>query len=292
MTDTDVLLVENANASRVSAGLAEAISVLSEAGFDIDLRRPETPDEMDGLIRREAGGEKRVVIAGGDGTIHAALPALLDRQCGFGILPLGTANDLALTLGIPSDPAAAARVLIDGHRRRIDLGVVNGVPFVNVASVGLAVHITRRLKDERKRQWGRLGYLLTALETLPEAEPFEATIHCDGRSHALNAHQITVGNGVHYGGGMTVAADAAIDDGALDVFVLETASIPSLLAIAPALRNGRLVDEADVRTFRCSRLRIETDPAIMVSTDGEIAASTPAEFETLRSALEVFAPLP
>lgn len=287
-----LLLVVNAKASRATVSLDPAISVFDAAGFEVDVRRPTGARGLRELVRRHRDGSAAVVLAGGDGTINCTLPELLGRGCPLGILPLGTANDLARTLGIPNDPEAAARIVAAGNRRRIDVGEANGHPFVNVASIGLAVRVTEHLKEERKRHWGVLSYPIAALEALSEADRFHALIHCEGNSHEVHAYQIAVGNGVHYGGGMTVAQDAAIDDGVLNVHAIESGSVADLVAQLPAILTGRHEGNDQITALRCRSLRIETDRPVAVSTDGEIATETPVDFTVRGGALEVLAPAP
>ena len=116
------------------------------------------------------------VVGGGDGTINAAAFGVIEAGLPLGILPMGTANDLARTLGIPSDIDGAARFIADGNTRRIDLGLVNGEPFFNVASLGLSAELAQKLTRDIKRRFGRLGYALVALNVLAHARPFRATI--------------------------------------------------------------------------------------------------------------------
>ena len=148
------------------------------------------------------------MIGGGDGTLNAAAPALLDTGLPLGIIPLGTANDLARTLGHPARSGRGGR----GHRRRarctqIDLGLANGHPFFNVASIGMGVDLTRALTRDAKSRWGTLGYAVAGLRVLRRMRPFRARIIQDGSGHMTRTVHLAVGNGRHYGGGMTVSED-------------------------------------------------------------------------------------
>ncbi|MCB1497489.1 MAG: lipid kinase [Bauldia sp.] len=290
MSGGRLLVVVNPNASRAARSLGAATAALFAEGFALDIRPSRGLEEVHDLILRESGAADAIVIGGGDGTVSGALPALIEVGRPVGILPLGTANDLARTLQIPLDPAAAARVIAAGTRRRIDIGRVNGVHFLNVSSIGLAVAITDHLDPELKRRLGPLSYAAAALGTLGGAERFKAAILCDDGRTDVTTYQITVGNGVHYGGGARVSATAAIDDGILDIFAIETASIPELVAMAPALFEGRQGERDDVRVFRSTGALIETTAPMPVSTDGEITTETPARYSIIRQALEVFAP--
>ncbi|MBV1798078.1 lipid kinase [Siccirubricoccus sp. G192] len=242
------------------------------------------------LIRAHAGQVDRVVLAGGDGTMNAAAPALLESGLPFGIIPMGTANDLARTLGIPEDPAAAARIAAGGRLHAIDLGLANDVPFFNVASIGFGVDLTQALTRDAKRRWGKLGYLVAALRVLARLRPFTAEVSCGGRVLRSRTVHIAVGNGRHYGGGMTVGEDARIDDGRLQVFSLEVASFWRLLLLLPSLRRGDHGRWQEVMTAAGQELEIRTRRRRAVNTDGEITTRTPVRFRLLRGAVQVFVP--
>ena len=138
--------------------------------------------------------------------------------------------------------------------------------------------IAEKQDEELKKQWGIFSYVVAAVGTLTEAERFEAVITCEGRSEKVRAYQVAVGNGIHYGGGLTVSPEARIDDGLLDVYAIETASVAELIALAPRLRDGTLVERDDVAFFRGATARIETLLPMPVNTDGEVTTETPAEF--------------
>jgi YegS/Rv2252/BmrU family lipid kinase len=285
-----LLVLVNRNASRAERFVGPALGALIQAGFDLDIRQPADVGALDRLIRSEAKSADAIVIGGGDGTLNAAIDALIDVAKPVGILPLGTANDLATTLSVPSAPAAAAAVIAGGSRRAIDIGRVNGVSFVNVASIGLSVSVARRQSRELKEQWRAFSYVIASVGALQEAERFRAIIHCGGRRTPVLAYQIAVGNGVHYGGGMKIAADAAIDDGFFDVYAIETGSVAELVAIAPQFRTGVAAGVPGLKVFRGRHVVIETDAPMPVNTDGEVTTATPAEFVMERRALEVLVP--
>lgn len=290
MPNGRLLLVVNPNASRASQSLGAAVAALVADGFAVDIRQCGGRDDVRALITSEGASADAIVVGGGDGTVSGALAGLIEVGRPVGILPLGTANDLARTLGIPVDPVEAAAVIAGGYLRKIDVGRVNDIDFLNVASIGLAVEITDRLDPDLKRRLGPLSYAAAALSTLGSAEHFSASIACGDNRTEVSAYQITIGNGVHYGGGAKVSTGAAIDDGILDIFAIETASIPELVAMAPAFFEGRHGERDDVRVFRSTEAVIETAAPMPVSTDGEITTETPARFSVSRHALSVFAP--
>lgn len=285
------LLVVNEK-SRQGQVAADAVVDVLERG-DIRLRREicPGPDELSATILRLADAVDLVILGGGDGTLNSAAPALIKTGLPLGILPLGTANDLARTLGIPTDLRAAAQVIVNGHMRRIDLGEVNGKPFFNVASLGLSVRMTRELTHGVKQRWGKLGYAVATWRALSRLRPFSAEIRYDGQVHKVRTLQIAVGNGRHYGGGMTVEENATIDDGCLNVYSLEFDRLWKLALIYPAFRSGRHGMWQEVRTISCTAVEIRTRRPQPVNTDGEITTETPARFRVLPQAVTVLAPV-
>ena len=208
----------------------------------------------------------------------------------LGILPMGTANDLARTLGVPDDLEAAAEVILAGRRRRIDLGTVNGKPFFNVASIGISVELARELSGELKRRWGRAGYALAALRALARAERFSAVVSENGTTLRTRTMQIAVGNGRFYGGGTVVAEDAVIDDGHLDLYSLEIRNVLRLALMLKSFRAGTHGAFSEVRTLRGTEFEIRTRRPRPVNADGELVAETPAVFKVHPQAVTVYAP--
>lgn len=231
-----------------------------------------------------------ILVAGGDGTLNGVAPALLEAGKPVGVLPLGTANDLARTLDLPLDAAGAAGVIAGGSTRWIDVGFANGRPFFNVASLGLAAELAQRLGDGAKHRFGRFSYVLTALRVLLGAKTFRAAIAADGEAVRARSYQIAVGNGRYYGGGAAVADDAVIDDGRLVLYSLEPGSLWKVVLLAPLFRRGRHVRWREVRTASGTELEIRTPSPMPVNLDGELATETPLTLTVRPKALEVFAP--
>jgi YegS/Rv2252/BmrU family lipid kinase len=286
------LVVVNSKSRNGDGALDEALHLLESGGIEILQEAPDGAEDLRAAIRRHAPMVDLVILGGGDGTMNAAAPALMESGLPLGVLPLGTANDLARTLGIPPEPEAAARIILEGHQRRIDLGEVNGRPFFNVASIGLSVEVTRELTRETKRRWGRLGYAIATFRALWRLRPFRAAIRHGDSMVRVRAIQIAVGNGRHYGGGMTVQEEARIDDGRLDLYSIEFAQLWRLALIYPAFRAGRHGVWREVRTATCEEVEIRTRRPRAVNTDGELVTHTPARFRVLRQALTVIVPPP
>lgn len=286
------LLLVNRKARSGSIDIDGAIGVLERHGIVASEISCEGAAAMSEAIRSGRDSYDLVIVGGGDGTLNCAAPAIVETGLPLGILPLGTANDLARTLGIAPNLVAAAQVIGAGQLREIDLGQVNDRLFFNVASVGFSAELARELTAEAKRRWGTLGYAIASARLLMRMRPFTAFIEHDGEIVKVKTVQVSIGNGRHYGGGLTVDTDAEPDDGRFHVYSLEVDRWWRLVALAPSLKRGTQGTWRDVRAFTTSELTIRTRRTRSVNTDGELTTVTPARFKLLRRAVRVFAPEP
>ncbi|KAB8332456.1 lipid kinase [Scytonema tolypothrichoides VB-61278] len=284
------LLLINTHARQGQNRLPEAVQCLKELGFDLIDESTEQPQQLYEVIIRHQHEVDLVIVGGGDGTLNAAVDALVETQLPLGIIPLGTANDLAKTLKIPNSLPEACKVIAKNQVRRIDLGWVNDKHFFNVASCGLSVKITQRLTKQAKRRWGILAYAITALQVIWKSRPFRAEISINGTSMAVKTVQIAVGNGRYYGGGMAVVHDATIDDQRLDLYSVEIKHWWEIIPLLPAMRKGRHIFSRRVRTLCGQEIEIHTRKPRPINTDGEITTYTPAHFRVIPNALAVFVP--
>lgn len=284
------LLLVNRHARRGQTDLSQAIAHLQELGLELAEEPIQDPQSISETIRRYEKRVDLVIIGGGDGTLNAAIDGLIDTQMPLGILPLGTANDLARTLGIPKTLPEACDVMANGRTERIDLGWVNGKHFFNVASLGLSVKITKQLSRDIKRRWGVLAYAIAAAQVLLKSVPFAAEIRVNGEVHQVRTVQIAIGNGRYYGGGMTVAKDAAIDDQRLDLYSLEIKHWWQMVALLPNMRSGTHSSWSFVRSLAGQEIEVHTRRHHSINTDGEITTTTPARFRVIPKVISVLVP--
>jgi diacylglycerol kinase (ATP) len=263
---------------------------------------------MDRVLREALdAGVRRILLGGGDGTLHSALPHLLGRDVTLGVLPLGTGNDFARSLGIPPTLEAACDIIAAGYTARVDVGLANGRPFLNAASLGLASAIARRLTPELKRRVGKLAYPVAAMAELWELHPFHLRMKTDRGELEREVLQLVVGNGRYHGAGNMVTPEATLDNHRLDAYIIAAPSAESgregtglghmqdlstLARIALSLRRGEHVSHPAVTAVHSAYLYVEAEPPQDINADGELIGHTPVRFEVAPAALRVYAPAP
>jgi YegS/Rv2252/BmrU family lipid kinase len=288
--------------------LDAARRTLEDAGLRIDAVLP--VDEAGRVAELARGADPPLVIAaGGDGTVCAAVNAVRDTDAVLAVLPLGTSNDVARSLGIPPDPCAAAAALAGGRVCAVDAaglaldGTFDGESdgesdgdqariFLNAATVGLNVTFARLATDHSLRdRFGGLSYPIAAARALRRYRPFECTVEHDGETRCYPAVHVSVSNAPVFGGllGFRVPG-ASITDGLLDVIVVERLS---LTRVALAVANNLLGRHRPVHrahTMRVEKLRLRAADRQEIALDGEVVGTLPAEFRALPAAIRVVLP--
>lgn len=291
MSRKRALLIVNPNSrSADSADMQRGIARLEEAGVSVNRVESDSAAQSIRAIEAQQSSTDMVILAGGDGTLHSTVDTLHRCQLPLAVLPLGTGNDFARSLGIPLELEPAFEVIARGHSRLVDLGRVNGKLFLNAASVGLGVQVSRSLTAEVKRDLGVFSYLKALLDSLSRSKSFRVSLDVDGRHYRLRSIQLAIGNGRFYGGGNVIHEEAAIDEGLLHLYSIEPLGFWQLLLLAPLWRIGKHRQSDNAFTVSGRRFSIRTSPSLEMYTDGEPATHTPAEMEVLPGALEVIAP--
>ena len=284
-----LLVVINPNASRAE----EALPKLTEwfAENDAVVMIAHKKKNLKALLKAHGPEADRIVIGGGDGTLSKALPALLKLKKPLSVLPLGTANDFARTIGLPADPLQAAEIALEGPEHAIDVGLANGKPYLNVASVGVASEVIKRQSKALKRTWRVAAYAISLMQAAKRLQPFVADLEIDeGRRWSAAVYQVSVANGRYHGGGLVVAEDAAIDDGKLDLYVVYPGTFWQLFACLTHLRFGLMRKPDVLGRGSATRVKLATSPPRDVDADGRLVTETPAEFTLKHKALKVIVP--
>ncbi len=237
-------------------------------------------DAADAAASAARDGYEQLFVAGGDGTLNEAVngvarvPGALARVT-FGLIPLGTGNDFAGALGLPEDVGAAVRILLAGRTVEVDVGVLNERRFVNVSAGGFIAEVSDAVDPRLKSVAGKLAYLVGGAQVLFEFEPVRARVAgvgAEGGAEAreLDLHLFAVCNSRQVGGGRLIAPDALIDDGLLDVCLVESMPTLEFLSLLARVSEGGHVSDERVHYFRARSLELHFDRPIKVNTDGEV----------------------
>jgi len=274
-------LLANPESGSGSAGEAEGL--LRSHGAEVNRF---TLDEVEEAL---ASQPDRIVLAGGDGSVGCAAEAAARARAPLAVIATGTANDFARALDLPDELEAACALAAEGtDTRRLDLARIDGRPFVNIASAGLAPMAARRARG-LKRALGPLAYTVGALRAALGASPIRCRVEIDGEPFfAGRAWQLSVACTGAFGGGSTLAADP--EDGRLDVVVLKAGGRRELLARAYGLRRGTVEQQDGVRDARGREVRVQTDGTeelLGFNVDGELIGHSSATLTVEPRAYEV-----
>ena len=230
-----------------------------------------------------------VVAIGGDGLVGTLAGAVQGTDSALGIVPGGRGNDLARVLGIPHEPREAALLLVDGPDHLIDVGTVNGRPFVGIATMGFD-SVANRLANEVRLVRGNLVYVYAGLRTLAgwKHATFEVTV--DGERHTVTGYNVAIANSKAYGGGIQLVPHAELDDGRLDVMLIEAHSKLRWLADVPKSFKGEHVDNPNIRWLSGGEIEVRADRPFTVYADGDPIAELPATIRVSKQCLRVIAP--
>lgn len=264
----------------------------SRLGADWEWRPTERPGHAVELARDAASEGAPVVAAfGGDGTVGDVARGIVGADAALGILPMGTGNDVARNLGLPLDLGVACDTLRRGRTRAVDMGTINGTPFLNNAGAGFDACVMQTMNTSIRFVRGKPAFVLAILKMLPSFQPFSLTLtHDDEPPETLSAMMLSVLNGAMYGAGMKACPGASMDDGKLDVLVIMALPKPRLLALLPKVIAGEHVGHPAVRLFRACRLSLACDPPQPLNIDGDVSGNTPAEITVRPGALTVVTP--
>ena len=258
-------------------------------GSDLHETRSE-PEALESARDAVAHGYDVVVAAGGDGTVRSVAGELLGARSALGILPLGSVMNVARMIGLPRDLEGAAEILDTGRARPMDVGVAGDHVFLESASVGLHAAISR---DLARIEHGDYGGILRSIVAAFRYRPSRVHIQLDdGRTIERRALLVAVANGPYLGAGFTVAPEAAIDDGQLDVRVFLHYSKRELILNFASIAFGRRAFVPHSITERAAQVRITSHRPIPVRADGEDLGTTPVRFEIRPGALRVVMPVP
>jgi YegS/Rv2252/BmrU family lipid kinase len=238
--------------------------------------------------RAVAAGET-VAALGGDGLLRPLAGALKGTNSALALIPCGRGNDLARVLGVPTDPAEATRIAVEGEERLLDVANVDGTPFMGIASFGFDSD-ANRIANEAKLVKGDAVYVYAALRALAAWKPATFAVTVDGEHHQMTGYTIAVGNSKAYGGGMFIFPQAELDDGKLEVMLATTASKLRFLIELPKVFKGTHGESEHVHFLRGEEIEVSADRPFVIYADGDPIGATPAVIRVERRCLRVIAP--
>jgi diacylglycerol kinase (ATP) len=292
-----LVVIANPHAGRGKVGgkLPEIERILRDAGLSYRIVRTDRPGHATQAARDAiARGERYLVAAGGDGTVHEVVNGMLDgdqplaADAVLGVVAAGSGCDFARSFGLPGDAVQAARRLAGDRVCPIDVGTVSYTSgaaqltryFSNIAEAGLGGAVVARAATLP----GALGparYFCGFWLTLPRFRLAKVRLEADGHAYEGRAHNVVVANCRFYGGGMQISPKSQPDDGALDVLVMVGPKSDAFTTL-PKVYRGRHLPHRNIVELRASRVRVEADPPLAIEADGEQLGTTPATFGVIR----------
>ena len=266
------MIVYNPKAGRGSSVkfVKEAITMFRERGITLERRHIQFGvNPFDGALDTEL-----VIVCGGDGSINYVVNSMHDAGINptLGIVPMGTANDLANALDLPSNPHEAVMRILDGTEHKIDCCRVNDRYFVNILSFGIFTSASQRASRKAKQQFGKLAYIKPGLDDVKDMRSIRVNIKTDKEEYEGNIYMFLAFNGIT-AGRIPLTRDSHVDDGVMDVIVLEKRN--KLLSFSNMLRYMLGGNPEAVRHFRCSEMVVTTNQHRITDIDGERGPNFP-----------------
>ena len=254
-------------------------------------RISQSPDEMRYEINNApARGIEGVLLAGGDGTLHEALPAIWASSLPFGMLPCGRGNDFARNIGLPMDINKNCNLPSQLILKAIDLPTINNIPFGSIACIGFDATVNALARDKKGYFHGQAGYIVCLLKALRQFEPCEVEITVDRFLWRGRITMVAVANGICYGGGMRIAPKAIMDDGELNICVVKEVSTWILLREFPKVYRGTHVSHPKVIMTSGKKIRIVSEESRDIFADGEYIGKLPGECTIGNHMIQIITP--
>jgi len=285
------VLVVNTHSRKGRRLFFQALDELTKRGINITASYPvnhpeRLPEIMKEAIRRQGS---LVIVGGGDGTISSIVDQFAYQDLVLGILPLGTGNSFARTLGIPLTLEGAVEVIAGGKVADIDLGKIDHDYFANMAAIGFSADVAHSSPNALKKFLGPLAYFFVAVGHFLRHHSFSCTFQTADEEHRIKTHQVLIANGSFMGETLLTPAINP-DDRSLIVFTMDMLNRWQMLKLWVAFLLGKYNSFSEAKYFRTREIRIEADPAQHIDVDGEKTTQTPVTVSLAPEALKVLVP--
>jgi YegS/Rv2252/BmrU family lipid kinase len=264
---------------------------LSESPHDFSFTTTRSLDEMcSEIIKAPARGINALLLMGGDGTVHQALPAIVESNLPFSYLPCGRGNDFARNIGLSMELRSNCSLPSNPSFHKIDLPRINNIPFVSIAYVGFDAEVNKLANDKKGYFGGTLGYIVCVLKALRNFRPFEVEITIDDDTWKERVMMVTVANAPFYGGGMKIAPDANMNDGVFDICIVQEISKLELLQQFPKVFKGTHIFHPRIIMKTGKKVKLVSDEDRDVFADGEYVGTLPAECTIGNQKIQIMSP--
>src|SRR2546423_4177927 len=270
------------------------LSALRTYGIEPEVWHTTLEDTGEGMAKKAADENVDLVIAaGGDGTVHAVARGLIKREPPLAIIPMGTMNNLAHSLGIPLPLEAACAIIAKGETRVIDVGIINEQTFLEVAGIGIEAVLFPAAEEFKSPGFlPMVRGVIDGLRALLAYKPTKIRISFDDKkARSYQAIQVTICNAPFYGIHFQIAPNILMDDGLLDVVIFKNFSKLEYIRHAMSISQGRRVFQPKITHRRVKSLRISTDHPVEIQADGLPHGYTPAAVTINAGALQVRVPV-
>jgi diacylglycerol kinase (ATP) len=277
-----------AGRGRTRRHIDEVERYLVARGADVDVHATTSPADLTrAAAEASRGAYDRVVVCGGDGTMHFAVREFDLEHGTLATIPLGSGDDFATVLGLPDDLRKACDVALAEATREVDVALANGIRYLGVAGLGFDSEVAAYANRNVKWLRGSAVYLYAIFRVLPRFTPHGVRMRNDGQQREEQIMFATVGNTRQYGGGIRIVPKAQPDDGVLDYCIVHRTSRLQLLLTLPLAYSGHHVIRSFVETGRGHDFFFETERPLEVYADGEYVTSTPVTFGMEKRKLRV-----
>jgi YegS/Rv2252/BmrU family lipid kinase len=259
-----------AGKKKAQKNLASAEKIFKERGIAYEAHKTCAAGDASEIARRlTLAGETEIIVIGGDGTLHEVLNGIVEpSNVHLGLIPSGTGNDFAEKAGIPEDAEKALSLILDGTAKETDYLNVSGKLCMNVAGIGMDVDVLERCN--RGKLKGKMKYLMSLLQSLFSFKGLPVCVESEGRVEKRNALIAAACNGAQFGGGIKICPNAEINDGLIDVVLVDCMGKWKMIKAFLQLMKGKILQYPLTTYFRCERVHFTPDTPVTVQLDGEL----------------------
>jgi len=280
------LLIYNGNAGQgsIDQKLGQTIPILSQSIKELIIIGAESIRDLKDTCKNYSDQIDLLIILGGDGTVHECINSIapLNERPAFAILPGGTSNDFSRILGISQNLSQAAKEIVGGKIKAVDLGKSNDMYFLNFWGIGLVAETSQNVSENGKGNLGVLSYFISTLKTINQTQPFSCKITTETDIYEGDAVLVAVLNGKYIGTREIPIDTVQPDDGLLDVIIVKNSNLASFRELLTLNSPNRDEDNIqELRYFQARQLHIETVEEKEIDMDGEIQIATPANIQIL-----------